>query len=244
MFTWICPQCGREVPPSYNECPDCAPKAAAPPTPPEPVAATQAFDAARPAVAPPVAPPPPAAPAPVAPQAPPAPQFYAPPPSKGLPAWLMTILFALAFVGLGSGIYWGVGYMKSSGERAASAPAAAPVLETPKSKTGAKPHPLQKHLEIAGMRFSGDKKKTTVRFLLINHSEAQISDLAANITVWGRTQRSEEDPVGTITFKLADIGPNESKEVTADLNTKLKVYELPDWQNVSTDMQITAPAMQ
>ncbi len=23
MFTWICPQCGREVPPAYNECPDC-----------------------------------------------------------------------------------------------------------------------------------------------------------------------------------------------------------------------------
>lgn len=29
MFTWICPQCGREVPPAYTECPDCAAKAAA-----------------------------------------------------------------------------------------------------------------------------------------------------------------------------------------------------------------------
>ena len=24
MFTWICPQCGREVPPAYNDCPDCS----------------------------------------------------------------------------------------------------------------------------------------------------------------------------------------------------------------------------
>lgn len=24
MFTWICPQCGGEVPPSYSECPRCA----------------------------------------------------------------------------------------------------------------------------------------------------------------------------------------------------------------------------
>jgi len=23
MFTWICPKCGREVPPSHTECPDC-----------------------------------------------------------------------------------------------------------------------------------------------------------------------------------------------------------------------------
>ena len=28
MFTWICPQCGREVPPAYNDCPDCSKKAA------------------------------------------------------------------------------------------------------------------------------------------------------------------------------------------------------------------------
>src|ERR1035437_4689408 len=28
MFTWICPQCGREVPPAYNDCPDCAKTAA------------------------------------------------------------------------------------------------------------------------------------------------------------------------------------------------------------------------
>src|ERR1035438_3119946 len=28
MFTWICPTCGREVPPAYNECPDCAAKTA------------------------------------------------------------------------------------------------------------------------------------------------------------------------------------------------------------------------
>jgi hypothetical protein len=34
----------------------------------------------------------------------------------------------------------------------------------------------------------------------------------------------------------------ESKELTAPLTTKLKIYELPDWQNVTTDVQITAPA--
>jgi hypothetical protein len=30
--------------------------------------------------------------------------------------------------------------------------------------------------------------------------------------------------------------------MAAPLNTKLKIYELPDWQNVSTDVQITSPA--
>jgi len=37
------------------------------------------------------------------------------------------------------------------------------------------------------------------------------------------------------------LKPGESKELTAPLNTKKKIYELPDWQNVTTDVQITAP---
>ena len=29
--------------------------------------------------------------------------------------------------------------------------------------------------------------------------------------------------------------------LTVPLKTKLKIYELPDWQNITTDVQITAP---
>src|SRR5438270_6737302 len=105
MFTWICPQCGREVPPSYTECPDCvakgvqAPPAAAVPPPVAPVQ-PPAPQAQTPA--------PPLPPQPVIPQ--PAPPQYAPRPvmraaSSGLPTWVLTLLFALVFVGLGAGIY-------------------------------------------------------------------------------------------------------------------------------------------
>ena len=104
MFTWICPQCGREVPPSYSECPTCAenrqraaqglppvgvaPAAAPPqaPTPPQPAyqppappypvqAPTQFFQTTT------VAPPPP--------QSYPPAQGYAPPqpPQAPPPAW-------------------------------------------------------------------------------------------------------------------------------------------------------------
>src|SRR5689334_5275888 len=40
MFTWICPKCGREVPPSYDECPDCSVKVAEPTSQPPQNAAT------------------------------------------------------------------------------------------------------------------------------------------------------------------------------------------------------------
>jgi hypothetical protein len=157
-----------------------------------------------------------------------------------MPAWLMTILFAFAFVGLGACLYWGYNYY--AGRKQASAPL--PGSAEPAGAKGVKMHPLQKYLEISGVRFIGEKKKTEARFLIVNHSEAEISNLAGTVTVWARTQRSEEDPVGAVAFKVAEIGPNQSREVTAPLATKLKIYELPDWQNVTTDIQITSPPAQ
>lgn len=254
MFTWICPQCGREVPPSYTECPDCADRArqtgAAPPAvqatppPPQPVQAAPAYTA--PPQQPQYAPQQPQY-APSQPQyAPPQyqqapPPYYAPPqPRSGmqLPVWLMTVLFALAIGGVVSGIYW---LLPSNRGSAGSGPGPAAVVESPAAKPGAKTSPLQKYIEISGVRFVTDaKKKTSARFLVTNHSEMDISGLAGNVTIWGRTQKSEEDAQGTFSFST-NLGPNESKEMTAPVNTKLKIYELPDWQNITTDVQITAP---
>ena len=280
MFSWICPQCGREVPPSYTECPDCVAQGRVPPSP--------AADPVKPPANAPPGPPPPPQPAYVtqpsqqsatAPYAlypgqygPPQPQYapppqqypqqysptgqypqqpqYAPPaqyppqyaplpaaaPRSGLPTWLLTAAFTLAFVGLVGGIYWLVG--SSRGGQAASPPAN---VENPAAKPVAKTSPVQKYVEISGIRFTEDaKKKVAVKFLVTNHSDADLSGLAGNVTVWARTNKSEEEPVGTFSF-MADVAPDASKEVTAPLTTKLKMYELPDWQNVTTDVQITAP---
>ena len=273
MFSWICPQCGREVPPSYTECPDCVakgkvapapaaepaqPPAYAPPAPqpaPPPVYASQPQGASPPQYAgyPPqygAAPSPYAAPPQQYPQYPPTAQYpqpqyqpppqYAPPPRPasraGLPTWLLTMLFALAFVGLVGGVYWAVG---SRGSSQAGAPPAN--IENPAAKPVAKTSPIQKYVEVSGIRFTEDsRKRAAVKFLVTNHSDADLSGLAGNVTVWARTNKSEEEPVGTFSF-TADVAPDASKEVTAPLTTKLKMYELPDWQNVTTDVQITAP---
>jgi len=223
MFTWICPQCGREVPPAYEDCPDCAAKAASaaaapPPQPPPP-----------PAVAQPYYPPP---------QPQPQPQPHAVGPGRFvLPVWLLTVVFALAFVGLVFGIYWIVQVARGGSQP--GTPSAS--VESRAAKSGAKANPLQRYIEVAGVRFVQDVKKNTMaKFLLINHSEADFSILAGNVTVWGRTQKSEEDAEGSFSF-TTNLGPLESKELSAPVNTKLQIYELPDWQNVTLDLQITAP---
>lgn len=304
MFSWICPQCGREVPPSYTECPDCKGKglsgAAPPPQQGQPAYAQQGAPQAppqgyppppgQPAYQPPSYPqgPPqwsyqqgqpqpgyPAAPPPSYAQAPPqaaypqtpappnfpqeppqssyqappqpsypppaapaSPRSYTvPPPSSGLPTWLLTILFAVGFVVIVGGIYWLVGN-HGNGQNASTPPTN---VESPAAKPGAQANPLQKYVEISGVRFAEDARKNiVVKCTVTNHSDTEISGLAANVTIWGRTQKSEEDAVGTFSFST-DVGAQTSKEVSAPLSTKLKIYELPDWQNVTTDLQVTAP---
>jgi hypothetical protein len=164
---------------------------------------------------------------------------YAPPaPRPGLPTWLLTPVFALAFVGLVAGVYWLVGALKGGNGSAAKQLAA---VENPAAKAGARPSPFQKYIEIAGVRFVEDaKKKPQVKFVVINHSNAEIAGLSGNVTIWARTQKSEEQSAGTFSFTTS-LGPWETKDMTVPLTTKMQMIELPDWQNTTTDVQITAP---
>jgi hypothetical protein len=102
-------------------------------------------------------------------------------------------------------------------------------------------NPLQKYVEVVGIRMFQEKNKPVVRFNIVNHSNTDIQDLGGNVTLWASTSRSEEDAVGTFSFKAGSLGPEESKELTEPLKTKLKVYELPDWQNATAELTITSP---
>jgi hypothetical protein len=153
----------------------------------------------------------------------------------------MVGVLALSFAG-GAFAYWAVQRIRSGGQGTAP-----PIgIENANARSSPKTNPLQRFIEIAGVRLDQNpqSKKMQAKFLVINHSGAEISDLAANATVWGRTNKSEEEPVGTFAFKVPTLGPWEAKEVTTPLDTKLKVYEMPDWQNVTTDVQITSPQSQ
>jgi len=235
MFTWICPTCGREVPPSYEACPDCAAKEKAGAQPAD--AAAQPPPAGAPQAAAPPTPPAYALPAYAPPAvAPPLPLQYAPPTRGGLPTWLLAVLFAFAFVGVGAGAYWAINYFRGGTEAAST-----PVANVP-AKGQATKNPLQKYVEVSGIRFvETPQHETEARFVVVNHSGADITDLAGTVNIWGRTAKSEEEAAGTFSFKLASLKPYESKEAVAPLSSKLKVYELPDWQNVSAEVQITAP---
>lgn len=258
MFTWICPQCGREVPPSYSECPTCAerrqqaaggqPPTAAPPQqqpqqpqyapqqqPPQYAPPTQQY-------APPVQQPPPQYAAAPPPQyAPPPQQQYAPPAQvytigeqkKGTPAWLVGIITVAVLGGALFGLYRFVGRNETT-PNAAAAKNDAP-------GTSSK-NPYAKYVEVVGLRIlENDAKKPIVRFAVVNHSPAELTGLELRVVLTSVDAKADVEPLSVIDAKVGTVPANGTKDVEAPLNTKLKVYELPDWQFVRTTFEITAP---
>jgi hypothetical protein len=155
----------------------------------------------------------------------------------------MSIVFALAFGGLVLGAYYAVEYFKKEPSAAAHGGAVEPERPAAASSAAdAKGSPLRKQIEVTGLRLTQNKaKKTEVRYVVVNHSGAEIQDLAVNANLQARTSKKDEEPVGTFTFKIPSLGPYESKEMNSVVDTKLKVYELPDWQNLDLRLQITSP---
>ena len=151
----------------------------------------------------------------------------------------MSLGVALALLILLGGAYY---FLQRSGT---GNPAEKAGLENPSNASKQKvTNPLQKYIEVVGLRMVTENKKPVAKFVVVNHSSTDIADLAANVTLWASTSRSEEDSVGSFTFKVPDIGANDSKELKVPLKTKLKMYQLPDWQNTTAEIEITSPAPQ
>lgn len=268
MFTWICPQCGREVPPSYSECPACAearmkPQQPPQPQPPQPVPQQPQWTPA----------PPPQQPlqqpswgAPQQPQwAPPAqsqpqwtPQPPPPPPPqqepwtpapqqpvytigennqrKGMPAWLVLLLVA---GGLGAALFGFYRFMGRSGSPATAGKEAA--FEQPAAIGSSAGHPYAKHLEVTGLRLSEEGGKVKVQFAVVNHSGAAMSGLEMKVALQSTGSKPEDPPLAVVDAKIGNLGPYEVKDLSAQVKTKLRAYELPDWQFLRATFEITAP---
>jgi hypothetical protein len=154
----------------------------------------------------------------------------------------MFVGFALVFLAVFGVVYF---FIQKNG-RTTTNVAEKTGLENPANPSQQKvSNPLQKYVEVSGLRLMSDNsKKPIVKFIVINHSNAEIPDLQANVTLWASTSRSEEDSVGSFSFKVNDLPASGSRELTESLKTKLKAYELPDWQNATAEIQITSPAAQ
>jgi hypothetical protein len=112
----------------------------------------------------------------------------------------------------------------------------------PTSAIPLKKHPLAKYVELSGFRLaeaSGGKLK--IKFVVVNHSEADIGDLGVKVRLTTSTAKPEDPPIAEFETKVPSLGPEEIQDVTATVSTKLRLYELPDWQFIKAEFEITSP---
>ncbi len=124
----------------------------------------------------------------------------------------------------------------SSPPDTAKSPAPAP------KRVAASSNPVARYIELTGLRL-GEKGpgKLSVRFGAVNHSDADLGDLVMEVQLSATTAKAGEPPFATFSAKVGPLGPREWKDVDVIVPTKLRVYELPDWQYVKADFQVTEP---
>ncbi len=207
MFTWICPKCGSEVPPSFSECPECISRSASQPEKPVPVPTTEvAVEPATPAAAPPVASI--------------ATPSVLPKERRQLPSAAIVVLTMASIAALLWLIYFVVIPKKSvpmdseTTGRTASA-------GTSTNEQDA----LAKHLEISGIRLLSEGNRAKIQFLIVNHSAAELPELRLQVQLSAGGKAIFEFP-----FTVPSMGPYESRDLSTTVRTSLKPYEWPDWQ--------------
>lgn len=102
-------------------------------------------------------------------------------------------------------------------------------------------NPIAKYIELVGFRINETSPgHLEVRFGVVNHSEADLGDVKMTVNLSTTAAKPGDPPL--ITFPaMVKLGPSEMKDVTVDVPTKLRVYELPDWQFLKADFEITEP---
>lgn len=115
-------------------------------------------------------------------------------------------------------------------------------LKQPLQATAPKNNPSAKYLELVGFRIKEKGPgKLEITFGVVNHSEADLGDLMLNVDLRTTTAKASDTPICSFPAKVPALGPEEMKEVTASVPTKLRVYELPDWEYLKSDFQVTEP---
>ena len=119
--------------------------------------------------------------------------------------------------------------------------ASVPAAATPMATAGASKSPFAKHLEISGLRITEDaSKKLKVNYVVINHSGADLPDLELTISLKAAGKEGGS-PICVFKAKAPGLGPYESRNLTAVVPTKLRAYELPDWQFLRAEFEAGGP---
>jgi hypothetical protein len=152
-----------------------------------------------------------------------------------LPTWALGVISFLVFAGLGGGVYW---YLQRGSAPAEEKPAAEAMAAKP-AEGAAAGGPVNKSIEVVGLRMITNKNPA-VKFVVVNHSGSEVSGISGDVKLWLGNSRAAKDAVGSFSFSIKSLAGNASQELTQPLETNMKAYELPDWQLLTAQVQVTS----
>lgn len=125
----------------------------------------------------------------------------------------------------------------SSEDAGAEAQAPQPFVQTTSTNT------IAKYIELAGFRLREPKEGSIqIKVAAINHSEGPLGDVTLQVDLTTTVAAPDDPPLATFELKIPDWKGDEVRDVSAIVQSKLRVYEIPDWQFLRAHFDITAPA--
>jgi len=132
-----------------------------------------------------------------------------------------------------------IGCSSTSADKQTKAASTAPPAHIMASNSS---NPLAKWVELVGFRINEKSPgKLVVEFAVVNHSEADLGDIKLKVNLTTTAAKPGEPPLISFPAQVSSLGPSEMKNVTVDVPTKLRAYELPDWQFLIANFEITEP---
>jgi hypothetical protein len=146
--------------------------------------------------------------------------------------WLLLAEFVLAAF---------LGGCSSSSSSDKQAKAAAPAIP-PHFTASNTSNPIAKYIELVGLRVrERSAGHLIVQFGVVNHSEADVGDVKMTVNLSTTAAKPGDPPLITFPAEVSRLGPSELKDVSVEVPIKLRVYELPDWQFLKANFEITEP---
>jgi hypothetical protein len=103
-------------------------------------------------------------------------------------------------------------------------------------------NPNAKYIELVGFRVNEKSPgHLQVQFGVVNHSEADLGQVKLDVSLGTTAAKPGDPPLVTFSAKVPSLGPAELKPLTVDVPTKLRIYELPDWQFLKADFDLIEP---
>ncbi len=144
------------------------------------------------------------------------------------PGWVVTVLTAIILI-VTAATFLPKSTFAQHGASAADAPASEAAL-------GAFPS-FSRYVEVTGIRAATDTGNAEIRYVVVNHSPTDLPAFSINVSV---VPARGGAPLFSFSASVQSMAPNESRELRAAIPQTLQASEMPDWQDLRSDVRVTA----